>query len=43
MTLGPLDADETDAVRLWAEIHALRAAVQGPAGYASWQDAATVE
>src|ERR1035437_3680087 len=27
----------------WAELHRLRAAVQGPAGYATWQDAATDE
>lgn len=37
--LGP---DATD-VDLWAEIHRLRAAVAGPAGFASWQDAATAE
>lgn len=35
--------DEDDAVTLWAEIHRLRAAVQGPDGYATWQDAATAE
>ncbi len=37
--LGP---DATD-VELWAEIHRLRAAVAGPAGFASWQEAATAE
>lgn len=41
--LGPLVDSEEDPARLWAEIHRLRAAVQGPAGYASWQDAATDE
>lgn len=30
-------------VTLWAEIHRLRAAVQGPDGYATWQEAATAE
>jgi len=30
-------------VDLWAEIHRLRAAVKGPEGYASWQDAAIAE
>lgn len=35
--------DEDDAVALWAEIHRLRAAVQGPDGYATWQDAAVAE
>lgn len=37
--LGPTSTD----VDLWAEIHRLRAAVAGPAGFASWQDAATAE
>ena len=41
--LGPLDANEEDPARLWAEIHRLRAAVQGPQGYATWQEAATAE
>lgn len=41
--LGPLADSEEDPARLWAEIHLLRAAVQGPAGYATWQDAATAE
>lgn len=39
---SPAD-DESDAVALWAEIWRLRAAVKGPNGYASWQDAATDE
>lgn len=38
-----LQPDEDDAVALWAEIHRLRAAVQGPDGYATWQEAATAE
>ena len=41
--LGPLVDSEEDPARLWAEIHRLRAAVAGPDGYASWQDAATAE
>lgn len=41
--LGPLLDSEEDPARLWAEIHLLRAAVQGPDGYATWQDAATAE
>lgn len=42
-SLGPLDPNESDVLRLWAEIESLRAAVAGPAGYASWQEAATAE
>jgi hypothetical protein len=42
-SLGLLDPNESDVIRLWAEIEALRAAVAGPAGYASWQEAATAE
>lgn len=38
-----LHPDETDAVALWAEIIRLRAAVKGPDGFATWQDAATSE
>jgi hypothetical protein len=41
--LGPLPDSEEDPARLWAEIHRLRAAVQGPDGYATWQDAAVAE
>ncbi|MDO9252554.1 MAG: hypothetical protein Q7U48_13525 [Hydrogenophaga sp.] len=37
-----LDSEE-DPARLWAEIHTLRAAVAGPQGYATWQDAAVAE
>jgi hypothetical protein len=40
---SPADDDESDPVTLWAEIHRLRAAVAGPDGFASWQDAATNE
>jgi hypothetical protein len=43
MMMQPLRKDEVDPIRLWAEIHRLRAAVQGPEGYASWQDAAVHE
>lgn len=37
--------DEKDwtEVDMWAEIYRLRAAVKGPEGYDSWQDAATAE
>jgi hypothetical protein len=38
-----IDGDTNDADLLWAEIHHLRAALQGPAGFATWQDAATDE
>lgn len=41
--LGPLLDSEEDPARLWAEIHRLRAAVQGPDGYATWQQAAVAE
>ena len=43
MNMTPLDANESDPAVLWAEIHQLRAAVRGPTGYATWQDAATAE
>jgi hypothetical protein len=38
-----LDPNESDPLVLWAEIARLQAAVKGPDGYASWQDAATAE
>jgi hypothetical protein len=38
-----LHPNESDAVVLWAEIHRLRAGLQGPSGFATWQDAATDE
>lgn len=40
-----VSAPESDwtEIDLWAEIHRLRAAVKGPDGYASWQEAATAE
>lgn len=41
--LPPLDDNEDDPIRLWAEIIGLRAAVKGPDGFATWQDAATDE
>lgn len=41
--LGPLLDSEEDPARLWAEIHRLRADAQGPQGYRTWKEAATVE
>ena len=41
--LGPLLDSEENPARLWAEIHRLRAAVKGPQGYETWQDAAITE
>lgn len=38
-----LDPNESDPLVLWTEIARLQAAIQGPAGFASWQDAATHE
>jgi hypothetical protein len=38
-----LEDSEWSEVDLWAEIHRLRAAIKGPDGFASWQDAATSE
>lgn len=38
-----LDPNESNPALLWAEIARLRAAVQGPEGYATWQEAATAE
>jgi hypothetical protein len=38
-----IDDSTEDPALLWAEIHHLRVALQGPAGYATWQDAATDE
>lgn len=40
---GPELKDDAPAELLWAEIHRLRAAVQGPSGFDTWQDAATDE
>lgn len=37
------DESQWTEVDLWAEIHRLRAAVKGPEGYSSWQEAATAE
>lgn len=34
---------EDDPAELWAEIHKLRAEVQGPTGHATWKDAAVAE
>lgn len=41
--LGPLLDSEEDPARLWAEIHMLRADVQGPDGFATWKEAAAAE
>lgn len=41
--LGPLLDSEEDPARLWAEIHRLRTALQGPIGFATWQETATAE
>lgn len=35
--------NEQDPALLWAEIHRLRAELQGPEGYSSWKDAAVAE
>ena len=43
MNLNPLDDNEEDPARLWAEIHTLREAIKGPDGYDTWQDAAVSE
>jgi hypothetical protein len=39
----PINDDEEDPAHLWAEIHRLRAALQGPDGYTTWKDAAIAE
>ena len=39
----PLHENEEDPALLWAEIIRLRAAIAGPPGYKSWQDAAVAE
>jgi len=41
--MNELDPNESNPAVLWAEIARLRAAVQGPDGYATWQEAATAE
>jgi hypothetical protein len=41
--LGPLDANENDPTRLWAEIWKLRAEARGPDKYETWRDAAIEE
>lgn len=38
-----IDPNEADPGILWSEIIRLRAAIQGPDGFSSWQDAATAE
>ena len=42
-TIDQLLDSEEDVGFLWAEIHRLRAALQGPDEYATWQDAAVAE
>lgn len=41
--MSPLSPNEENPVRLWAEIHKLRAEIQGPQGYRTWKDAAIAE
>jgi hypothetical protein len=41
--MAPLDDNENNPVRLWAEIHKLRAESRGPDGFATWMDAAIHE
>lgn len=43
VTTTQLDPDENDPIRLWAEIHRLRAEAQGPDGHTTWKDAAFAE
>jgi hypothetical protein len=38
--MAPLDDNENNPVRLWAEIHKLRAEAKGPDGFDTWRDAA---
>lgn len=41
--LPPLDDNEDNPFRLWAEIHKLRHEVKGPDGFETWRDAAIDE
>jgi hypothetical protein len=41
--LKEADQDSNDPIQLWAEIHTLRAALQGPNGFATWREAAVAE
>jgi hypothetical protein len=41
--MEPLNDNENNPVRLWAEIHKLRAEAKGPDGFETWQDAAIHE
>lgn len=41
--LKPLDPNEDNAVRLWAEIWKLRSEARGPGDYETWRDAAVDE
>lgn len=38
-----INKDENDAALLWAEIYRLQSALEGPAGFATWKDAAVFE
>jgi hypothetical protein len=41
--MGPLDPNESNSTRLWAEIWKLRNEAQGPSGFETWRDAAIEE
>jgi hypothetical protein len=41
--MEPLDDNENNPIRLWAEIHRLRAEMQGPDGFPTWKEAAIAE
>jgi hypothetical protein len=41
--MEPLNDNENNPVRLWAEIHKLRAEAKGPDGFETWRDAAIHE
>jgi hypothetical protein len=41
--MAPLDDNENNQVRLWAEIHKLRSEARGPEGFETWRDAALHE
>lgn len=41
--LKPLDPNEDNAVRLWAEIWMLRSEAKGPGEHETWRDAAVDE
>jgi hypothetical protein len=41
--MEPLDDNENNPIRLWAEIHKLRAEAKGPDGFPTWKEAAIAE